>query len=293
MSLKAVFKEEAPVKADFGEIVTGLAATVSVGTVTDGETASVVNSGTEQNAKLDFVLPRGAKGDPGGVVSFNGRTGTVMPEKGDYTAEDVGAAPEGYGLGGAAKRLTSEDDLNNIWENGWYFWGSDKPANAPKMNPGGAADSYIFMRVTNYDFKNVLQEYWSLNQNSQNQARRINRNGTWGLLEWYNPPMQIEVEYRTTERFNGKPVYRKLINFGQLPNNSTKTVFISDESVNLLSAFGYQYNSNQIIPNGCYGGDASKQVLVGGNGQNLIIATNFTPNETNAYIEVKYTKTAD
>lgn len=94
MSLKAVFKEESPVKADFGGIVTGLAATVSVGTVTDGETASVVNSGTAQNAKLDFVLPRGAKGDPGGVVSFNGRTGTVMPKKGDYTAADVGALPE-------------------------------------------------------------------------------------------------------------------------------------------------------------------------------------------------------
>ena len=229
----------------------------------------------------------------GGVVSFNGRTGSVIPKKGDYKAPDVGAAPEGYGLGGAAKRLTSEDDLNNIWENGWYFWGSDKPENAPKMNPGGAADSYIFMRVTNYDFQNVLQEYWSLNQNSQNQARRINRNGTWGLLEWYNPPMQIEVEYRTTDRFNGKPVYRKLINFGQLPNNSTKTVSISDESVNLLSAFGYQYSSNQIIPNGCYGGNASQQVLVGGNGQNLIVATNFTPNATDAYIEVKYTKTAD
>lgn len=65
MSLKAVFKEEAPVKADLGEIVTGLAATVSVGTVTDGETASVVNSGTAQNAKLDFVLPRGLQGPQG------------------------------------------------------------------------------------------------------------------------------------------------------------------------------------------------------------------------------------
>ncbi len=37
---------------------------------------------------------KGPKGDPGedGASSFNGRTGAVMPEKGDYTADMVGAA---------------------------------------------------------------------------------------------------------------------------------------------------------------------------------------------------------
>lgn len=219
----------------------------------------------------------------------------ATPGTGAFTAADIGAAPTGYGLGETAKRLTSEDDVNTIWQNGWYFWGggTDVPANMPDMAPGSGGGSWTFMRVSNYDSKNVLQEYWSLNQDAQNQARRINRNGTWGPLEWLNPPMKIGIEYRTMDRFNGKPVYRKLINFGQLPNNSTKTVSISDESINLLSAFGYQYSSNQIIPNGCYGGSASQQVLVGGNGQNLIVATNFTPNATDAYIEVKYTKAED
>ena len=41
----------------------------------------------------------------GGVVSFNGRTGSVIPKKGDYTAADVGAAPEGFGLGTNAPML--------------------------------------------------------------------------------------------------------------------------------------------------------------------------------------------
>lgn len=46
----------------------GKAATIAVGSVTTGEAgsaASVVNSGTESAAVLDFVIPQGAKGDKG------------------------------------------------------------------------------------------------------------------------------------------------------------------------------------------------------------------------------------
>lgn len=34
----------------------------------------------------------GPQGEAGGVASFNGRLGEVMPQSGDYTAADVGAA---------------------------------------------------------------------------------------------------------------------------------------------------------------------------------------------------------
>lgn len=32
-----------------------------------------------------------------------------------------------------------------------------------------------------------------------------------GVTEWLNPPMEVGVEYRTTERYEGSPVYTKLI----------------------------------------------------------------------------------
>lgn len=38
-----------------------------------------------------------AGGEPAGVSSFNGRTGAVTPQAGDYTAEMVGAVPAGQG----------------------------------------------------------------------------------------------------------------------------------------------------------------------------------------------------
>ena len=37
--------------------------------------------------------------------------------------------------------------------------------------------------------------------------------GAWNPVEWVNPPMRPGEEYRTTERWNGKPVYRKLVVF--------------------------------------------------------------------------------
>ena len=62
----------------------GAAATVAVGTVTTGEPdtpASVTNSGTQNAAVLDFVIPQGVKGDKGD----KGDTGAqgVQGEKGD------------------------------------------------------------------------------------------------------------------------------------------------------------------------------------------------------------------
>lgn len=37
-----------------------------------------------------------------------------------------------------------------------------------------------------------------------------------GEKEWMNPPMELGVEYRTTERWKGKPVYIKAVNIGTL-----------------------------------------------------------------------------
>ena len=46
-----------------------------------------------------------------------------------------------------------------------------------------------------------------------------------GVVEWLNPPMLINNEYRTTERFYGCPVYKKLVTLGKVPAaGSTATI---------------------------------------------------------------------
>lgn len=51
-------------------------------------------------------------------------------------------------------------------------------------------------------------------------------------VEWANPPMVAGVEYRTTKRHDGKPVYTKLVNYGKL---STSSVSIGTKNVISMS----------------------------------------------------------
>ena len=43
------------------------------------------------------------------------------------------------------------------------------------------------------------------------ERTKRNSDGAWTPPEWRNPPMVPGVEYRTTERWNGSPVYRKIV----------------------------------------------------------------------------------
>lgn len=56
--------------------------------------------------------------------------------------------------------------------------------------------------------------------------RMVKAGGTWGYPEWINPPMDLNTEYRTTERYMGKPVYKKLVALGSAPSTKgTKEIF--------------------------------------------------------------------
>lgn len=71
----------------------GKAATIAVGSVTTGEAgsaASVVNSGTESAAVLDFVIPQGAKGEQGekGPQGEQGPKGDKGDSGNDYVLTD-------------------------------------------------------------------------------------------------------------------------------------------------------------------------------------------------------------
>lgn len=250
--------------------------------------------------EIDAAIKKVNDGIVGGVSSFNGRTGAVLPQAGDYNAtqipvsgdpeaENVAAAlankaPGGFGLGEQSKELTSDDDLNAIQANGWYRWGSSAPQNAPNMSPGNGDSGYIFARVANYDSQNVLQEYWPLNQGAQNKAHRICRNGVWGPLEWINPPMQLGVEYRTIERYQQVPIYTKAVNFGTAPNATSKTVEHGITGFNqCVDVSGILGGANLIGHKNIVG------ILV--NASQITIEADADLSRSNVYVILKYTKT--
>lgn len=74
----------------------------------------------------------------------------------------------------------------------------------------------------------------------------INRiyGGTWTGWEYLNPPMALGVEYRTTERHMGKPVYKQLFALGKLSSTAGKAEYYpfgEDEIAGTHNAFSADF----------------------------------------------------
>ena len=138
------------------------------------------------------------------------------------TPESIGAAPGGFGLGGRAKWLTDADDVNTISESGWYAW--DSP-HTPKN-----AINLAWSNIMRVDAQNAAVNAKTIYGVAENLigAAIVARNMTYGShisdWEYENPPMTFGVEYRTTERHLGKPVYVRLVDLGEGTNGKTINV---------------------------------------------------------------------
>lgn len=114
-----------------------------------------------------------------------------------------------------------------------------------------------------------------------------------GVTEWINPPMVAGVEFRTVERYQGKPVYKKLVDCGNLPNNTTKIVAYTDvENCNALSVSGVVANAST-IPTTYFWATEGQTIDVQGVGSNINIVTNFDASAYPAKVTVRYTKPTD
>lgn len=110
----------------------------------------------------------------------------------------------------------------------------------------------------------------------------------WMPFEWEHPPMQIGVEYRTTERYNSKPVYKKAINTGALSAGTSKSVAHGVQNIGLrLSAlYGLNNGGDNLVSNPGITG-----ILV--DGSNITITTAAGFSTSNSWVVIAYTKTTD
>lgn len=110
----------------------------------------------------------------------------------------------------------------------------------------------------------------------------------WQPFEWEHPPMQIGVEYRTTERYNSKPVYKKAINTGALSAGTSKSVAHGVQNIGLrLSAlYGLNNDGDNLVGNPGITG-----ILV--DGSNITITTAAGFSTSNSWVVIAYTKTTD
>lgn len=194
----------------------------------------------------------------------------------------IAYAPNGYGLGVSA---VSINDLNTAVNCGFFAW-EPGCANAPfDYGMGFTVNRY------NSRYTQVLFNPW---MSGYGQIALRHFNGTeWLPHEWVNPPMISGMEYRTTERFNGKVVYAMAVNCGTLPNATSKSVStIIPSTANIISATGVAAagsGSSETFPVIDYKGAVASSFFLTA-GKSVMINT-FTDMSTHAgYITVKYTK---
>lgn len=110
----------------------------------------------------------------------------------------------------------------------------------------------------------------------------------WQPFEWEHPPMQLGVEYRTVERYNSKPVYKKAINTGALSAGTSKSVAHGVQNIGLrLSAlYGLNNGGDNLVSNPGITG-----ILV--DGSNITITTAAGFSTSNSWVVIAYTKTTD
>ena len=226
--------------------------------------------------------PTGPTGPAGenGVASFNSRTGAVMPQSGDYNAtqipvsgepeaETVAAAlsnkaPAGFGFGDAIQEIatTSAEESYETYcakVDAVLDEMPDKTAKLVRAYPpavygnAGTTISLLYKGDANYA---VLSNIGSADvglcgwRMFKLRYPSSSSPAVWMPFEWENPPMKIGVEYRTTERYDGKPVFVMAVNGGAFPDNSSKIieVQIPDTSgqVKMLDCYGVLDNGTQI-----------------------------------------------
>lgn len=126
-------------------------------------------------------------------------------------------APSGYGLGTNVE-TAPDNDASQIHGNGFFR----AYVNTPNED--------VWWNIINMDCYEgnsntsvqIANGYISTGQASICIRQKIN--GTWSEWEWVNPPMELGVEYRTTERWNGKVVYAQYFKVGAAVNGGSMSM---------------------------------------------------------------------
>ena len=205
------------------------------------------------------------------MKQFNGTDYDTLYPKTVYN-QVSGVAPAGYGLGETVPYIakTSESgeyDADTIDKTGFFAAKTNTPT-------GSWCYGLHVNRINNKLAFQLLTGEFS----EKEFALRKKIDGVWQPWEWVNPPMKLGIEYRTVERYNRKPVYAKLLNFGALPNSTSKSF------AHGISSLGYVVD--------IYGqGVAGQDVKVSVDTTNITITSTSNLSAVTAYPVIKYTKT--
>lgn len=197
---------------------------------------------------------------------------------------NIDAAPDGFGLGGvladAPENSEGFADANLITATGFY-------RAVRNVLYGG----WHYIIHLNYGSATALQ--LAAYVSGEVYGAREKRLNVWGDWEHTNPPMELGVEYRTTERYLGKPVYVKLFDCGTIPAQGThKDLVFSPDVDSIVSVTAYSSRRGTTLP---YYDANGVRYAIAGTGGNSVMIWNYSESltDTNVHALIKYTKTTD
>ena len=243
--------------------------------------AHIVGNGTEEDGRSNaYTLDWDGNAWFAGAINCKDKTTTLA---------NLGAAPAGYGLGEVSPSglIQTTAALDAAKATGWYrFYGYDSGS---YWNIGGYLSGLIEVKGSRTATDGIRQYFYPDGCNGY--LVRMMAGGAWSKWEWVNPPMIAGQEYRTTERWNGKPVYAKLVNIGTLPSSASKYYSIGiapnayeiiDSSVRMKTSGTYTRTRTQDNLDYCFdvGSDGNYAMIV----ETTADFSNFTCDLTVKYI---------
>jgi hypothetical protein len=249
--------------------------------IVEVERASCEGGDVADSDKCDILILQGQNI----VGSVNGKTGVV-----ELSAEDVGAAPAGYGFGERAQAFfpTSESELNDILNTilQTMYNGATGIYRIYDNNANIWGGSCMFVTLSKLDDSYATADFRSYSYNTSRLFKTKNEGG-WHSLEWLNPPMEVGEKYKTAEKWQGKSVYVKAVKL-DLSATGSKYVYIDSGITAVVSIEGYTHtNEGGIMLMHSITNYKDGHFFINENGN--LITNDITENGT-AYAIVKYTK---
>ena len=190
-------------------------------------------------------------------------------------------APTGYGLG---ENTTETVDLNEETVCGWKAF--------TKASLNTPFDYGLVLTMNRYGNQITQIAFNPYMGGCGEICIRHKYDDVWREWEYLNPPMLLGVEYRTTERWQGKPVYTKSVDCGEVTDGkvinvgvrriiSSNCVVVGDTYEQTIPLLPFKTNASSLDTYGV-------GYIVNGNQITLVAGTGVS--NLTAITAIKYTK---
>lgn len=211
-----------------------------------------------------------------------------------YDVLNESKAPSGFGLGESTSKYfpTTESELDTMLTEVVNKLPNESVGFYTFVDNDGAIFNGGTAHATVYKANNLYTTVTFVKYHHTDVVKFVKTlyNGSWLPLAWENPPMTAGVEYRTTEKHKGLPVYVKLIDISALPNSTSASVPTNISGFNGLVSIdgavmssGSSYNPINTMGN-------ITDIWLNGTGTSLSIKTNSDLSARSATVYIKYTK---